>query len=240
MIFAELVMATHNGFPLPTPQSHPTSSKCSSSLGKRQLTDIRKQVVDDVPKYYGVSSVLFNLEGALETAKKRCMGEKLDDGDENVSNTEDVVRNIENEIAADEEREACLSDAESDDNEEVVAVLGAIRSRKVTFTPEEIVDVLKVNDVVKKNHIDNKINWTDLTVRKKTKSLSLCKGGFSDLEIRRISRRSKRLSIKLSKRGRKVDLEFESEIWANLTICYLEKPDEVRHDTSLYYITGST
>ena len=54
------------------------------------------------------------------------------------------------------------------------------------------------------------------------------------LEIRTISLWNKRRSIKFSRRGRKVDSEFESEIWANLTICYLEEPDEVRHDTSLY------
>ena len=54
------------------------------------------------------------------------------------------------------------------------------------------------------------------------------------LEIRTISLWNKRRSIKFSRRGRKVDSEFESEIWANLTICYLEEPDEVRHDTSLH------
>ena len=66
VIFAELVMATHNGFPLPTPQSHPTSSRYPSSLGKRQLIKIRKQIDDDISNYYGDSNVLFHLEGALE------------------------------------------------------------------------------------------------------------------------------------------------------------------------------
>ena len=41
-IFAELVMATHDGFPSPPPQLHHTSSRCSSSLGKVQLIDIKK------------------------------------------------------------------------------------------------------------------------------------------------------------------------------------------------------
>ena len=233
-IFAELVMATHDGFPSPPPQLHPTSSRCSSSLGKRQLINIKKQIVDDVSNYYGASNVLFYLEGALETAKKK---EKLNDGDQ-VGSTAgddalDVVRNIENEIVAEEEREACGSDEESDDNEEIVAVLNTIRSRKVTFTAEEIADVLKVYDAVKKKHIDNKSVWTDLTVCQKTKSLLLRKGGFTDLETRTISRWNKRRSVNFAKRGRKVDTDFEAEIWANLTICYLEEPDEVRNNTSL-------
>ena len=37
--------------------------------------------------------------------------------------------NIENEIAAEEEREACLSDAESDDYEEAVAVYPKNKNR---------------------------------------------------------------------------------------------------------------
>ena len=152
VIFAELVMVTHHGFPSPTPQPHPT--RCSSSLGKRQLINIRKQIVDDVSSYYEPSNALFYLEGALETAKKRCTGEKVDDEDDDVSDVRDdtlnIERNIENEIAAEEERQTRGSDAESDDNEEVVAVLNTIRSRKVTFTAEEIADVLKVYDAVKK------------------------------------------------------------------------------------------
>ena len=40
----------------------------------------------------------------------------------------DIVCRIDNEIVAEDEREACISDAESDDNEEVVAVLDAIRN----------------------------------------------------------------------------------------------------------------
>ena len=68
VIFAELVMVTHHGFPSPTPQPHPTSTRCSSSLGKRQLINIRKQIVDDVSSYYEPSNALFYLEGALETA----------------------------------------------------------------------------------------------------------------------------------------------------------------------------
>ena len=239
IIFAELVMLTHNGFPSPTPQPHPTSSRCSSTLGKRQLINIKKQIVDDVSNYYGASNVLFYLEGALETAKKRCTGEKLGDEVEDAIDVEDdslgIVRNIENEIVAEEEREACGSDAESDDDDdEVVAVLEAIRSRKVTFTAEEIADVLRVYDAVKKKYIDNKSVWTDLTVCKKTKSLLLRKGGFTDLEPRTISRWNKRRSVDIGRRGRKVDSEFESEIWANLTVCYLEESDEVRHDTPLH------
>ena len=70
VIFAELVIVTHNGFPSTTPQPHPTSTRCSSSLGKRQLINIRKQIADDVSSYYGPSNALFYLEGALETAKK--------------------------------------------------------------------------------------------------------------------------------------------------------------------------
>ena len=238
VIFVELVMLTHNGFPSPIPQSHPTSTRSSSSLGKRQLFNIKNQIVDDVSNYYGPSNVLFYLEGALETAKRRRTGEKLTDMDEDVIDVEDdtlnIVRNIENEIVAEEEREACGSDAESDDNEEVVAVLEAIRSRKVTFTAAEIADVLRVYDAVKKKHIDNKSVWTDLTVCQKTKSLLLRKGGFTDLEPRTISRWNKRRSVDIGKRGRKVDSAFESEIWANLTVCYLEESDEVRHDTPLH------
>ena len=58
VIFAELVMVTHHGFPSPTPQPHPTSTRCSSSLGKRQLINIRKQIVDDVSSYYGPSNAI--------------------------------------------------------------------------------------------------------------------------------------------------------------------------------------
>ena len=176
MIFAELVMITHKGFPLPTPLSHPTSTRCSSSLGKRQLINITKQIVNDISNYYGDSNVLFYLEGALQTAKKRCSGEKLNDKDEE-DDALDVVRNIESDMVAEEEREACFSDAESDDNEEVVTMLNTIRSRKVTFTAAEIADVLKVYDAVKKKYIDNYNVWTDLTVCQKTKSLLLRKGG---------------------------------------------------------------
>ena len=147
--------------------------------------------------------------------------------------TLNVVRVIENKIAAEEEREARGSDAESDDNEEVVAVSNTIRSRKMTFTAEEIADVSKVYDAVKKKHIDNKSVWTDLIVCQKTRSLLLRKGGFTDLETRTISRWNNRRSVNSAKRGRKVDTELDSEIWVNLTICSLVEPDEVRHDTTL-------
>ena len=83
----------------------------------------------------------------------------------------------------------------------------------VTFTAEEIADVLKVYDAVKKKHIDNKSVWTDLTVSQKTKSLLLRKGGFTDLETWTISRWNKRRSVNFAKRGRKVDTDFEAEIW---------------------------
>lgn len=114
-------------------------------------------------------------------------------------------------------------------------MLNTIRSRKVTFTAAEIADVLKVYDAVKKKYINNSNVWTDLTVCQKTKSLLLRKGGFTDLQIRTISRWNKRRSVNFVKRGRKVDSEFESEIWANPTICYLEGPDEVCHYTPVQY-----
>ena len=121
-------------------------------------------------------------------------------------------------------------------SEDVVKSINGIKKRYVTISLEEKVQILNVYDSVKKTLEINEQETAavnDTQIANITHKL-IQETGLPNVNKRTISRLNDSRGIILKKRGRKVNIEFEAELWANLMICSYEVDNEVRSFNCLF------
>ena len=121
-------------------------------------------------------------------------------------------------------------------SEDVVKSINGIKKRYVTISLEKKVQILNVYDSVKKTLEINEQETAavnDTQIANITHKL-IQETGLPNVNKRTISRLNDSRGIILKKRGRKVNTEFEAELWANLMICSYEVDNEVRSFNCLF------
>ena len=120
-------------------------------------------------------------------------------------------------------------EAEKKYNEEVFVndtrvanALKKIKNKNIVMSMEEKFQIISVFDAVKT--ILKELNITEIDRESAEATLKLIQGynGICNISERSLLRLNDSRDIILKQRGRKVEKDFESEVWGNLMLCYYE------------------
>lgn len=120
-------------------------------------------------------------------------------------------------------------EAEKKYNEEVFVndtrvanALKKIKNKNIVMSMEEKFQIISVFDAVKT--ILKELNITEIDRESAEATLKLIQGynGICNISERSLLRLNDSRDIILKQRGRKIEKDFESEVWGNLMLCYYE------------------
>lgn len=108
----------------------------------------------------------------------------------------------------------------------VVNALNKIKKKNVVISTEAKCEVLSVFDAVKAVLTELEINEIDRESAHATLKLIQSCNGICNISERSIIRLNDNREVVLKQRGKKVEKDFESEVWGNLMMCYYETNTE--------------
>ena len=104
----------------------------------------------------------------------------------------------------------------------VVNALNKIKKKYVVMSAEEKFQILTVFDAVKNVLSELDITEVDQESAEATLKLIQSYNGICNISERSIIRLNDNRDVVLKQRGKKIEKDFESEVWGNLMLCYYE------------------
>lgn len=104
----------------------------------------------------------------------------------------------------------------------VVSALKKIKNKKIVMSTEEKFQIISVFDAVKTTLLELNITEIDRESAEATLKLIQSYNGICNISERSLLRLNDCRDIILKQRGKKVEKDFESEVWGNLMLCYYE------------------
>ena len=197
--------------------------KSPNSLSLRSISNVSNKIISSIDERVGCENSLFFLKSAVKVLYKKRKWDitesSSDDSDENDS--DDSVDDFEKIII----------------NDEIVQnAVKKLPKKNVTITKKDKVAILNLLDVTKKT-VENKLSKKNDTI-----AITITRGILSKLpSYRHIKKKelnrwcSKRMK-KIIKSGRKINEEFESQVWGNLLLCIFEdKKEESADEVAFLY-----
>ena len=185
--------------------------KSSPRLGKRAIYNSTKKILSSALKSFGDQHALFYMESAVEKLKKRKLSE-LDDSENN-----DEVQDSEEE--SDEDDNVILLE----DDDRVVDAASNFKMKYVKYTEDDKTDILSLFGVITEVAKEKNIKNYRLIAARTTALLLKENKYYSKLSARTISRWNDLTNINKMTRGRKINEDFEGEVWGKLMFSVFEK-----------------
>ena len=161
---------------------------------------------------FGQEHSVFYLESALKKVKHRQSSEAKDD-------------NVNKEIVIDEENNQIDLMAENDicDDIRIKNALKELPSKNVIFSDDDQSNVLILYNVVRKVAVERDYEEHDSVAADLTEEIFKTKNYYSTISSRTIHRWYLLCNKEIKKSGKKINSEFEKEVWGNLMLCVFEK-----------------
>lgn len=178
-------------------------------LTDRSIKNNGKRVLEYVESLYGEEDAELYITAAYD-----CVVEK------NRKNGTPELRKLN---YLEEERAEIKYDEEIfDDDMRVVNALKKIKKKNIVMSAEDKRQIISVFDAVKTVLLE--LNITDINRESAEATLQLIQdyNGICNIRERSLLRLNDCRDIILKQRGRKVEKDFESEVWGNLMLCYYE------------------
>lgn len=202
--------------PFLSPSSEVTIStfkvrKPIDDLSDRSIKNNGKRILEYVETLYGIEDAELYITAAYDLVLKK-----------NRKNGTPETRTLAY-LQQEEVKNKMEYDEEIFENDmRVVNALQKIKKKNVTLSTEEKFQVLTVFDAVRT--VLSEIDISDIDNQTATATLKLIQSynGLCNMSLRSIVRLNTCRDIVLKQRGKKIDRDFESEVWGNLMLCYYE------------------
>lgn len=193
--------------------------KSPSDLSDRSVKNVTTKVITSVEGVVGEKNSLYFLKSAVKILdfKQRKMNNMEREVDEEGSSEDEEEENSTGQYI---EHEEYRNDAR------MKMALSNIPNKNITYTTEDIKNVLEVFDVVKvlvSERNTDKINSKSAAC---TVEMLIENTYYSQLTVRTVLRWSETREKINAKPGRKIDNNFESEVWGKLMLCVFERNSE--------------
>ena len=199
--------------------------KSPNSLTQRSITNVSKKIISSVEEKVGVENSFFFLKSAVKVLHKK--------------------RNWDIELESDNGVEED-NDAEDDSFENRIiqgeAVQSAVKSlpkKNVSFTKKDKGVVMKLFDVVKKEVEMRVTSKSEIIAMSITKNILSEIPYYRPIKKKDIRRWCCRRLRKIQKSGKKINEEFEAQIWGNLLLCVFEDRNEANSEQVYFNIYSS-
>lgn len=214
---AAAVLGTLHFKPFKSPTDAETVRKRKSpdKLGQRMIDINRNKLINEIDKTFGEKHSIFYLESALKKAKKR--------GKRSGDNNNEVDENIVIKCEFDHIDHLALSEVSNDIR--VKNVLMDLPVKNVIFDADDQKNVMLIYDVIKKVVEERDYTNVIYVAADITEELLKKNKYYSTISARTILRWSSVKSVN-KKPGRKVNIDFEADVWGNLMLCMFEKNED--------------
>ena len=199
--------------------------KSPSELCKRSISNNSRKVLESVEKKFGEEHAAFYLNGAIiksETKKRKISTELIDD-----NNT------IDSEMNSDEGSDSNISDdgegngrhhcADLDTDERVLSAYRELPLKYVKYNDIDQDNILKIFHVILNLATERDYKNPTYSAAEVASKLFGTRSYYSQISARTILRWHE-LKDKVNDRtGKKINEEFESDVWGKLMLCVFEK-----------------
>lgn len=195
-------------------------------LSERSIKNNGKRILEYVENFYGIEDAELYITAAYDLVVKK--------NRKNGTPETRILPFLEHE----REKKELKYDEELFENDmRVVNALQKIKKKNVTMSVEEKFQILTVFDAVRAVLSEIDISDIDNETAIATFKLIQSYNGLCNISLRSIVRLNTCRDMILKQRGKKIDLDFESEVWGNLMLCYYETGhNEVNIKTDIYII----
>ena len=192
------------------------------------ISNNTKKILDSIEKEFGEVNATFYLNGAIEKSEKRKRKNnddhlidinQIDEEDSEVcSDDESVNRKIDNN--SENDRHQC---ADLDKEEIVLSAYCELPIKNVTYDDNDRANILKIFNVILALAKERDYKRPVYIAAKAASELLSKKPYYSQISTRTIMRWNE-LKDKVNERtGKKINVEFESDVWGKLMLCVFEK-----------------
>ena len=192
--------------------------KSPQSLSFRSISNVSNKIISSVDEKVGIENSLFFLKSAvkvLHKKRKRDIIESASDDNEEIDSVDDFEKTIIN-------------------NDRVQKALKELPKKNVTINKKDKVAILNLLDVTKKM-VETKTNYnSDRIATKITKKILAKLPSYRHIKKKELNRWCSKRMKKVVKSGRKVNEEFESQVWGNLLLCVFEDKKEEASEKVLF------
>ena len=193
--------------------------KSPSKLSERAINNSANKIVVNAESRFGVDHSLFYLESAVKRAKKRKLKQIMALNVEN----DDESSDSEEDDAAEDDALNNIGGGELIYDPRILTALSGIPAKYVIFTESDKTSVTALYTVVKVVAAEKDYKNLQLAAASATKEILKNNSYYANITCRTIIRwAASENSISL-KPGRKINEEFENEVWSNLMLCIFEK-----------------
>jgi hypothetical protein len=203
--------------------------KSPSDLTDRSIKNVTTKVISSVDKVVGETNSLYFLKSAVKILdfKKRKYSMLLQD-EENEDSSGDDEEDSDSEEC--EEYEEYMSDSR------LITALDNLPQRNIADSSDDIENVLGIFDVVKEMVSEKKSRSSNFKSASLTADILSENSYYSQLTGRTLLRWYKVKDKQSEKPGRKINENFEAEVWGKLMLCIFEKSNENVSATAVYTI----
>ena len=198
-----------------TPKSQLITRKSPSKLSRRALHNSADKIIANTEKLYGKRYTNFYLESALKKSRNR-------------KDNEDELGAYSDESSDGDE----VLESEFMDDSRVLNALSSIPGKYVIFSDEDQDKVLSLYAVIRDVAIERDHIRANKVAAAATVKILQNHTYYSHISTRTILRWYDLKDISNNRTGRKVNENFESEVWGNLMLCIFKKKND---QVNLYF-----
>lgn len=191
-----------------------------NDLSERSIKNNGKRILEHVESLYGSEDAELYITAAYNLVVKKNRKNGTPE-----MRTLSYLEPVEKELKYDEEL--------FENDMRVVNALHKIKKKNVVMSAEEKFQILTVYDAVR--NVLSEIDASDIDEEAAAATLKLIQSynGICNVSLRSIVRLNVCRDNVLKQRGKKIDRDFESEVWGNLMLCYYETDNnEVREKSN--------
>jgi hypothetical protein len=190
--------------------------KSPASLSSRSIRNVSKKIISSIDEKVGAENSFYFLKSAVKVLYKK---RKLN-GDE-----ADLEVQEEEYEESDDERNEFRNEIIQEDS--VQCAIRNLPSTNIVLSKEDKSGIMTLFDAIKESLMERECAEVDTTAVQITRQILGDTNYYCHVKTQDIRRWSERRERKLEKRGRKIDENFEAQVWGNLILCIFERNDEV-------------
>ena len=194
--------------------------KSPTKLSERAISNSANKIIVNAESRFGPDHSLFYLESAVKRAKKRKLKQIATQGND-AENNEDKS-DTENDDAEDDALQN-IGAGELIYDPRILIALSNIPAKHVIFAESDKTNVSALYTVVKIVAAERDYKNLKLAAAIATKEILQNNSYYANITTRTIMRWAASENSVSLKPGRKVNEEFENEVWGNLMLCIFEK-----------------
>ena len=195
--------------------------KSPTKLSERAISNSANKIIINAESRFGPDHSLFYLESAVKRAKKRKL-KQIATHRNDAENDEDKSDSEDDDDAEDDALQN-IGAGELINDPRILIALSNIPAKHVIFAESDKINVSALYTVVKIVATERDYKNLKLSAAIATKEILQNNSYYANITTRTIMRWAASENSVSLKPGRKVNEEFENEVWGNLMLCIFEK-----------------